>query len=127
MAKNQTRRLRPVDLAKDEASFNALQMITGYAPNNPAYSLQAITQAFADLRAKQALEDQAVAALATARDQAVDQEWLVHNLMLGSKDQIRGQFGKDSPQVQEIGLKRSSEYRTRRTTNRPAPESSKTR
>jgi hypothetical protein len=114
MAKNETRRLKPSDLAKDEASFNALQMITGYAPNNPAYSVQAISQAFADLRAKQALEDQAAAALATARDEAVNQEWAVHKLMLGSKDQVRGQFGKDSLQVQEIGLKRASEYKNRK-------------
>jgi hypothetical protein len=131
MAKNENQRLKPAvlakDEAKDEAAFNALQMITGYAPNNPAYSLQAITQAFTELRAKQALEDQAVAALATARDEAVNQEWVVHNLILGSKDQIRGQFGKDSLQVQEIGLKRASEYRTRKFNNRPAPEPSKSR
>lgn len=119
MAKNQTRRLRPVDIAKDEAAFHALQKVTGYAPNNPAYALQAISQAFADLRAKQALEDQAVAALATARDEATNQEWVVHNLVLGSKDQVRGQFGKDSLQVQEIGLKRTSDYKNRKPANKP--------
>jgi hypothetical protein len=37
-------------------------------------------------------------------------EWEFHNLMLGVKDQVIAQFGKDSTQVQAVGLKRKSEY-----------------
>jgi hypothetical protein len=114
MAKNQNKRLVPSTLADDEAAFNALLNVTGYAPANPAYTVTAITQALAEMRAAQAVEDQAVAALATARDMAIEKEWAVHNLMLGVKDQIKAQFGKDSTQVQEIGLKRVSEYKTRK-------------
>ena len=121
MAKDQNRRVHPAILADDEAAYNALQNITAYAPSNPSYIVTALTQAFADMRLAQAAEDQAVAALATARDHAAEKEWAVHNLMLGVKDQIRAQFGKDSLQVQELGLKRVSEYRNRRTKSRSAP------
>ena len=120
MAKNETRRLKPSVRAKDEASFNALQKLTGYAPNNPLYSIEAILQAITAMRARQAAEDQALAALATTRDEAISQEWAVHNLILGSKDQVRGQFGKDSSQVQEIGLKRTSDYKTRKLSSKAA-------
>ncbi len=118
MAKDQTRRLSPSDLSKDEASFNALQKLAGYVPHNPAYSIEAILQAITAMRARQAAEDQAIAALATARDEATSQEWVVHNLMLGSKDQVRALFGNDSLQLQEIGLKRASDYKTRRPSSK---------
>jgi hypothetical protein len=122
MAKDQNRRVIAATLAEDEAAFNALQNITGYAPSNANYAITALTQAFNDMRAAQAVEDQAVAALATARDQAVSKEWTVHNLMLGVKDQIKAQFGKDSLQVQELGLKRVSEYKSRKPKSSPPPQ-----
>jgi hypothetical protein len=56
---------------------------------------------------------QADAAAATARDVVVEKAWAFHNLVLGMKDQIRAQFGKDSQEVQTVGLKRTSEYKTR--------------
>ena len=121
MARNQNKRLSPSQLAEDEAAFNALQAITGYAPANTSYSVAALTTAVSDKRAAQAAEDQQEAALATARDNAVSLEWAVHNLILGAKDSVRAQFGKDSTQVREIGLKRASEYKTRRPSVRPAP------
>lgn len=114
MAKNETKRLKPATLAEDEASFNALLNVTGYTPSNPAHSVTALSQAFNDMRSAQAVEDQAVAALATAHDLAIAKEWAVHNLMLGVKDHVKAQFGKDSTQVQELGLKRVSEYKSRR-------------
>jgi hypothetical protein len=121
MAKNQTRRLKPTTLAEDEAAFNALQNVVGYKPANPNYEIAALTQAFSTMRDLQAAEDQAVAALATARDMVANQEWAVHNLMLGAKDSIRAQYGKDSTQVQELGLKRASEYKTRKPKARTVP------
>jgi hypothetical protein len=33
--------------------------------------------------------------------------------MLGAKDQVVAQFGRDSNEVQSLGLKKASEYRTR--------------
>jgi hypothetical protein len=113
MAKNEAKRLVPSAIADDEASFNALQKIAGYTPSNPSYKVDAIKQAYDDAKAAQAAEDQAAAALKTARDEATSKEWTFHNLILGAKDSVRGQFGKDSVQVQEIGLKRTSEYKPR--------------
>jgi hypothetical protein len=122
MAKDQNRRIVPATLADDEAAFNALQNVTGYAPSNASYAITALTQAFSDMRAARAAEDQAVAALATARDLTIAKEWVVHNLMLGVKDQVRAQFGKDSLQVQELGLKRASEYKNRKPKSSAAPK-----
>jgi hypothetical protein len=121
MAKNQNRRLKPSVIEEDEAAFNALKKIAGYAPANPAYSIEAIGQAIQEKRTAQADEDQEAAALATKRDVATDKEWTVHNLILGGKDSVRAQFGKDSTQVQELGLKRVSEYKTRRPKSKPSP------
>jgi hypothetical protein len=112
MAKDESKRLPPGTIADDEAAFNALQKVDGYTPSNASYAVAAITQAREDMKASQAAEDQAAADLKTARDVAASKEWAFHNLMLGAKDQVRGQFGKDSVEVQAIGLKRKSEYKS---------------
>lgn len=114
---NQATRLRPAQIQADRDAFAALQAVAGYAPANPAYALTAMMTAQASLNAAQQAEAQANAAAAAARDNAVAQEWAFHNLMLGAKDQIRAQFGKDSNEVQAVGLKKKSEYR--RPTPRP--------
>jgi hypothetical protein len=107
---NQARRLNPAQIQADKDAFAALQAVAGYAPANPAYAMAALTAAQASLNAAQQAETQATAAMATARDNAVAGEWEFHNLMLGVKDQVIAQFGKDSTQVQAVGLKRKSEY-----------------
>src|SRR5436305_14260375 len=106
MAKDQTKRVNRDDLDKDQVAFNALQKIDGYAPSNPAHALQSLQTAFDEMRAAQTAEDQAAVAMATARDTAASKEWAVHNLMLGGKDQVKAQFGKDSNEVQALGLKK---------------------
>ena len=116
---DQTRRLNPAQIQADRDAFAALQAIAGYAPANPAYALAAITAARTSLDGAQQAEIQAVAAAASARDSAVAREWEFHNLMLGAKDQIIAQFGKDSNEVQAVGLKRKSEY------SRPKPRAKK--
>lgn len=114
MAKNETKRLtRPV-LAEDEVAYDALQKINGYTPANPAYAVAAITQAYGEMNAAQTLANQAEAAFASAQDTAITKEWAFHNLILGVRDQVKAQFGKDSLQVQEVGLKRKSEYKPRK-------------
>ena len=107
---NQATRLKPALIQADRDTFAALQAITGYAPANQAYALTAITTAQASLATAQQAEAQAAAAAAAARDNAVAREWEFHNLILGAKDQIIAQFGKDSNEVQAVGLKKKSEY-----------------
>jgi hypothetical protein len=101
--------LRPAQIEADRSSFAALQGIAGYAPANPAYALAALTQLQAEMTSAQAAEAQAAAALAAARDNAVAKEWEYHNRILGVKDQVVAQFGRDSNEVQALGLKKASE------------------
>lgn len=111
MARNQSKRLPPVKLEADESGFAALQAISNYTPINPAYSLDAVSTTHVELENLRRAEAQAQAAMAAARDGVVAKEWEFHNQMLGVKDQIIAQFGKDSNEVQALGLKRKSEYK----------------
>ena len=106
---NQSRRLTPAVLSEDESGFSALQAMALYEPANQAYSLPAINSAHGLMESARTEEAQAAAALATARDNAVAKEWAFHNLMLGVKDQVMAQFGRDSNEVQALGLKKASE------------------
>lgn len=112
MAKDESRRIKPALIEADKASFAALKAITNYAPANPVFASAAITAAQAELDAAQQAEAQTAAA-AAARDNAVAKEWAFHNLVLGAKDQVVAQFGRDSNEVQAIGLKRASEFKPR--------------
>jgi hypothetical protein len=113
MAKDESKRLNPALVESDKTSFAALQAISNYAPANPTYAMAAITTAQTELNAAQQAEAQAAAAAATARDNAVAKEWAFHNLVLGARDQVVAQFGRDSTEVQAVGLKRVSEFKTR--------------
>lgn len=113
MAKDQSKRLNPSVIEADKTSFAALQSIATYTPANPTYAMAAITTAQTELIAAQQAEAQTAAAAATARDNAVAKEWAFHNLVLGAKDQVVAQFGRDSSEVQAVGLKRASEYKPR--------------
>ena len=106
---NETKRIKPSLLDADESGFAALQAMTAYAPANQTYALTAIAAAHAALQGARAAETQAEAAYAAARDNAVAREWEFHNLMLGAKDQVTAQFGRDSNEVQAVGLKKASE------------------
>lgn len=122
MAKNEANRLKPSTLEADIAALNALQTVAGYLPANPAYSATAVAQAISDLRAAQAAEDRTNAALKAARDQAAAAEWEFHNLMLGVKEQAIAPYGKDSVEVQSLGLKRKSEYKSRKPKSKNEPK-----
>jgi hypothetical protein len=102
---NKTNRLKPALIQADRDAFAALQGVAGYAPANLAYAMTAITAAQASLIAAQQAEVQAA-----ARDAAVAREWEFHDMMLGAKDQVIAQYGKDSDEVQALGLKKKSEY-----------------
>jgi hypothetical protein len=121
MAKNQTKRLRPSQVQLNKDHFAALKNISNYAPANPAYATAAITTAETDLNNKATLESQTTAAAASARDDAVASEWQHHNLMLGARDQVIAQFGRDSNEAQAVGLKKKSEYKSpgRKSTKPP--------
>jgi hypothetical protein len=111
MAKNQHKRLPPGKIEADENGFTALQTIKGYTPINSTYSLDAVRSAHEELRALRRAAAAAQAQAQAARESAVAKEWEFHNLMLGVKEQVIAQFGKDSDAVEALGLKRKSEYK----------------
>lgn len=117
---NRTKRLRPAQIEADRASFAALQGVVDYSPANPAYSTGAITRMYEEMQSAQRAEAQAEAALAAARDNAVAKEWAFHDSVLGSKDQVVAQFGRNSNEVQALGLKKASEYKAPQRKPRPA-------
>jgi hypothetical protein len=119
---NETKRLRPALLAEDEDSFAALQAIPDYAPANPAYAVTAVTQAHEELVSAQREEAQAEAAYAAARDNATAKEWNFHNLVLGTKDQVTAQFGRNSNQVQSVGRKKASERKAPQRSSKKKPD-----
>ena len=112
MAKNETKRLRPAQVQTNKDSFAALKNIADYAPVNPAYTVAKIQTSETGLNNKAQLESQANAAAAAARDDSVANEWEHHNLMLGARDQVVAQYGRDSNEAQAVGLKKKSEYKT---------------
>jgi hypothetical protein len=119
MAKNQTRRLRPSQIQANKDNFAALKAIGDYKPANPAYAVDIIGTKETELNSAQQLEVQNDAAAAASRDDAVAKEWEHHNLMLGARDQVVAQFGRDSNEAQAVGLKKKSEYKSpgRKKTN----------
>jgi hypothetical protein len=116
---NETKRLRPAQIAEDEDNFAALQAIALYEPANPAYRIQAIAAALGLLQSARTEEAQAVAALDTARDNTVARGWAFHNLMLGAKDQVTAQFGRDSNEGQALKLTKTSERKAPRRKPKP--------
>ena len=112
MAKDETRRLSPQVLSDDFASLAALGGIPGYAPGNDNYSFGKLTELKMSLEHEQDTETRQEANLKAARDAATAKEWEFHNAILRAKEFVIGQFGKDSNEIQAVGLKRKSEYKS---------------
>jgi len=109
MATQETKRINPDVAADDIASYQAWQAIPGYQPNNPQYAPDTVQASRGTLDAAQVSEVQAKAAYDAARDNAVKAEWDFHSLMLGVKDQVASQFGRNSNEYQALGLKKKTE------------------
>src|ERR1700754_108204 len=110
---NGTKRLRPALLAEDEDVLAALRAIANYAPANQAYAPAAVEQAHKEYRDSKAAEVQAEAAYQAARDNAAAKESAFHNLVMGVKDKVTDQFGRNSNEEKSIGRKKASEYKPR--------------
>ncbi len=119
MANNRTKRLRPAVLQEDLNTFAALKVIPDYQPANEAYTVANGTTKKAAMEAKQTEYVQILAQADAVRDDMVTLEWDFHDFNLGSRDQIKAQYGKDSNEVQSVGLKKKSEYLSGRRTPKP--------
>lgn len=111
MAQDQTKSLRPAVIAADRASIAAVQEITDYNPPNKDYDSPALLAAQSDLDSKLALSAQADAAAKAARDEAVISAHVMHNKVVGMRDSVGAQYGKNSNQFQSVGRKKTTEYR----------------
>lgn len=111
MGKNETRRLNPAVLADDLEILAALKDVQNYTPANSAYTVTALDAINNRRIAAHDTEVQTSAAAESARDDHVAVQWELHNALLGAKDQITAQFGKDSNEVQSMKLKKKSEYK----------------
>jgi hypothetical protein len=54
-----------------------------------------------------------------ARDEAVAGAWAFHHNIVGVKDSVSAQYGKDSNELQSVGRKKTTEYK------KPARKASK--
>ncbi|PYS82440.1 MAG: hypothetical protein DMF67_12825 [Acidobacteria bacterium] len=117
MAQNHTKSLKPSVIAADRDSLSAVQAITDYAPANRDYTTQSLLDAQTEMDAKMAALAQAEAVFKAARDDAVAATHRFHNKVVGMRDSIGAQYGKDSNQFQSVGRKKTTEYKkpTRRT------------
>jgi len=112
MAKDQSKPLDADTLAADKAAIDACKKIQTYAPANAAYAQTALDASQAALETANTGYNTAKAAFETARDVQVAAEWTRHNLVLGMRTQVKAQFGEDSNELQSVGLKKKSEYKT---------------
>ncbi len=112
MAKNETKRLRPIVLQADQDALTTAQHLGDYKPSNPAYAPDKLGAALSAMQSAQRAELNAANTLASARDAAVATEWAFHNAILGLKTQVVAQYGNDSDQAQSLGLKKKSERKS---------------
>lgn len=123
MALDHSKPLKPSIIAADRESVAAVQGITDYAPANSDYTTQSLLAAQAEMDAKAVAAAQAEAAFKTARDEAIVAAHRYHNKVVGMRDSVGAQYGKDSNQFQSVGRKKTTDYRK---PTRRAPAASKT-
>ena len=121
MAKNETRRLIPSVVQQDKDAFAALQAVSDYSPANPSFTVAKAQSALNNMNAAQQSYAQALAAFESAKDDLIASEWGFHNLILGAKAQVVAQYGPDSNEVQAVGLKRKSEYKSPQRNGKVVP------
>lgn len=121
MPKDRTKRLKPAVIAADRESLTALSNISNYTPANPSYALAALNTLRTEMDAAQGVETQTAAAAAAARDSANAKEWAFHEAIIGMRDQVVAQFGRDSDQAQTVGRKKESERKAPTRSSKQSP------
>ena len=106
----------------DRDSTAAVQDIKDYAPANKDYSTESLLAAQTEMDDRQTIAAQAEAAAKAARDDAVAATHRYHNKVVGMRDSVGAQYGKDSNEFQSVGRKKTTEYQRR--TRRPASKKS---
>ncbi|MBI5214531.1 MAG: hypothetical protein HY960_02135 [Ignavibacteriae bacterium] len=121
MAKNEVKRLSPKQRQRDIDAFEAVKGISGYSPSKPTARVDDIQAVHDAMKTAQTEEVQAYGVADEKRDIATAKEWEFHNGMLEVAEQVIAQYGSDSNEIQKLGYKKKSEYKspTTRTTTTP--------
>ena len=114
MAKQPNRRLPGGVVAQDKECLVAIKGIKDYKPTNTSYKLADLQSARDTMETDQEKETQLAAEAKNARDRALASEWAFHDIILGAKDQVKAQYGANSDELQCVGLKKKSAYKTGR-------------
>lgn len=122
MAKDQTRRLTPKVVQDDTDAFTGLKSIKGYKPANANYAAEKGNAFYDKLPKLHETEKNAKNAYDLAHDASMKAEWDFHNFMLGAKDQVVAQFGDDSNEIQNLGMKKKSDYKRPKHKPNPTPK-----
>lgn len=122
MAVRRHRPLRASVVTADLAAAAALKELQDYVPRNPAYSLEHVQAAVEELRRKREHEAATERSHTAATYATEIAELHLHDLMLGVKLEATAQYGRDSDQIEALGLKKQSTYKS---TARRAPATAK--
>ncbi len=102
-------------------SSDAIDGLADYNPSNKEFSQSNIQAARADMLAKQAKETQDYGIWQASRDGAVAAEWKHNDMIRGGRTQVKAQYGENSDELQKVGLKKKSEYKSK--SSKPKPTS----
>lgn len=110
----------PADvLQEDLDAYAAFLALEDYAPSNPLYTKAIVMEIRERLSGNQTSEIQKFAVANAQRDTTIENEHEFHQIMLGSKDQVKAQYGSNSNELQSLGLKKKSDYRKGRRRSTP--------
>jgi hypothetical protein len=105
----------------DRHIVSVLQTLKDYAPRNAAYDALAMLELDRELENVRQQEVESEQAYITARERRMAIEQRLHDAVLVVKNEVRLQYGVDSPVLELFGLVRSS-ARRRPTRRRTTPE-----
>jgi hypothetical protein len=120
-------RVRPSVLEECLEAAISLQVIEGYKPHNTQYSAEQLLTLKRDMEAAQQREIHTQHAADAARDGARAAEWKLYDAILGARSEVMAQFGPDSNEIAQLGLKKRSERkRPTRSARSSTPADSET-
>ncbi len=122
MADPKTKRLTPKKLIENNKAGDALDVLTDYKPANNDFAKLEVQSARSDMNAKQTKEHNDYAAWLTSRDEATAAEWKYNDMIRGARTQVKAQYGENSNELQTMGLKKKSEYKSPTRTPKPKDE-----
>lgn len=121
MADPKTRQLTQDELQEDLDSFAGLEGVTGYDPANDDYKLVNGTALKTTMSASETKEVQDNAVFKASRDKKVADQWAFHDYVRNARIQVKAQFGENSDELQAVGLKKKSEYKSPKKKTPPTP------